>query len=119
MCTEMPETRFEDLVRIRLDGTEATAAIDPLFVAVCEPGTIEVVGLVASRPITLGAEVIDNALKIMAACPVEGVKVTARISGLRRGHVARFPEFTKEQMVHNNEFWSQAHDVRHRRKPRP
>jgi hypothetical protein len=116
MCAEMPETRFEDLVRVCLDGTEAVAQIDPRFIAVCEPGTIEVVGLVASCPITLGAEVLDSTVKIMASCSVEGVKVTARISGIRLGHRSRFPEFSQEQMVRNNDFWSQAHDVRRRQR---
>jgi hypothetical protein len=115
MCTEMPETRFEDLVRARLDGTEASVPIDPRFVAVCEPGSIEVVSLVASRPVTLGAEVVDRTVKIMAACAAEGVSVTARLSGIRRGHTTRFPEFSQEQMIRNNEFWSQAHDVRYKR----
>lgn len=115
MCTEMPETRFEDLVRAHMDGTEAIVQIDPRFIAVCEPETIEVVGLVASRPVTLGAEVLDGTLKIMASSPVEGVKVMARLSGIRRGHTVRFPEFSQEQMVRNNQFWSQAHAVRQRR----
>lgn len=107
-CVESPDVRFEDVMRVELDGAERVIPIDPVFIAVCEPASLLVVGLVPSTPANIGAEVLNNCLVLRVDGRVPK-SVTVKLSGIRRqrGGV-RFPRFTEQEMLKNNAFWDQA-----------
>lgn len=126
---EMPDVRFEDILRIpvpcsrRREEAEITRGpIDPIFAAACEPGTIEVVAAVPSRPAVIGARVeADQIIVETIAHPpspiLHPLTVTVRLSGIRRGFAGRrFQEFTAEQAAANARFYARAHIPRGRKK---
>ena len=107
VCVEMPETRFEDVVKVFVEK-EVVYDIDPLFVAVCEPNSIEVISTVPSEPVCVGAKIKGTKIIINSLSPTN---VTLKISGIRKGRKGkRFERFTKEKMIQNNKFWSQAYE---------
>ena len=116
-CAEMPDVRFEDIVRVPL-GVHgvATAPIDPVFAAVCEPGSIEAVSAVPSSPAVVGARVEGNEVVVEQAPPAAPLRpplyVTVRLSGIRRGFAGeRFKRFTQQQALVNDRFWAGAHQM--------
>ena len=115
-CAEMPDVRFEDIVRVPLGlHGVATAPIDPVFVAVCEPGSIEAVSAVPSSPAVVGARVEGSEVVVeRAPSPItnllSSMTVTVRLSGIRRGFAGeRFKRFTQQQALANDRFWAGAH----------
>ncbi len=108
-CVESPEVRFEDVVRIPIEDADSTHVVDRIFSDVCEPGSLQVVGVAAPTPCLIGAEAIDNLLRIRIDGDLPPY-VTVKLSGVRAGRSdVRFPERTAEQMDRNNAFWNQAH----------
>ena len=113
-CAEAPMAWFFDVATIRIpDGDDAVqAAIDPLFVEACEPGTIRVLTTQADTPLSgsVGAHVNAHN-QVMIRCPpglIRPLSVTIMLAGIRRGQTERFPVFTEEQARRNNAFWAQA-----------
>jgi hypothetical protein len=106
----MPQARFLDVVQTTLTEKITYATLCADFVFVCEPGSLLVVGVVPSQPVSLGVVVNCNSQLVitLAETPCEPVQVTVLISGVRRGYLARFPRFTQQQMDHNNAFWDRA-----------
>jgi hypothetical protein len=49
-CVESPEVRFEDVVRVPVTGPVTRAVIDPRFIEVCEPGSIDVISVNLAAP---------------------------------------------------------------------
>jgi len=108
-CVESPSVRFEDVVRVVLQGPETVHRIDPTFLDCCEPGSVEVVGVVSPLPTLIGAEIVDNLVRVrVSGRPPDYVVLT--LSGIRAGRRdVRFPRYSESQMHRNNEFWGQAH----------
>ena len=110
-CTEMPEARFEDILTFTLDGTWTEIDIDPLYIDSCEKNSITAISLVSNKWAPLGAFVEDNKLYVHhqeSREIEEGLTVTVKLSGIRRGSTDRFPVFTERQMEANTKFWNSA-----------
>jgi hypothetical protein len=110
MCVEGPEVRFEDVILAGLpDPPGGRIPIDPMFLHVCEPDSIEVVGLVPSLPVVLGARVEGHEIVLSRQTYTDRpVSATIKLSGIRRGRQdVRFPRFTREQYERNTRFWNE------------
>lgn len=59
-CVESPDVRFEDVVRLPITGPITTKTIDPRFIEVCEPGSIDVISVTSPLPALIGAVVDCN-----------------------------------------------------------
>lgn len=108
LCAEMPEARFLDLMRVSMHTaiglcSHVRVPVDPVFVAVCEAGSLEVVSVVPKRSASVGATIVDGVL--MVESDVDPGTVTVMISGLRKGHAGRFLRHSEEAMNRNNRFW--------------
>ena len=117
-CTEMPETRFEDVQKINLseygnllsdEGKKdliIDVDIDEEFINVCEEDTIDAISCVASDPALVGAKVVDD--KIIVSLIADDVPefIVVKLSGIRKGRLnKRFVKFTEEEALRNNNFW--------------
>jgi hypothetical protein len=108
-CVESPEVRFEDVVRVPIDRADSTHVVDRVFTDVCEPGSLQVVGVSAPLPCQIGADVSDNLLRVRITGALPPY-VTVKLSGIRAGRTGvRFPMRTEEQRQRNDSFWNQAH----------
>lgn len=107
-CVESPDVRFEDVVRIPITGAVTCAAIDPRFIAVCEPGSIDVISVSSPLPALVGALVKGDQLIVRVSGNLPPF-VIVTLSGIRAGNRGlRFPRKTRDQMLRNNAFWSTA-----------
>jgi hypothetical protein len=109
----MPETRFEDLMVVRLRSADTEVAIDRRFLEVCEPGSILVKSCITNIPMIIGAFVSGDAvvINIRDGRVDERTSAVITISGIRKGRAGRrFPIFTADQAHQNEKFWTQAYD---------
>ena len=107
-CVESPDVRFEDVVRVRITGPTTTQTIDPRFIEVCEPGSIDAISVASPLPSLIGAVVDRNRIVVRVAGDVPPFAIVT-LSGIRAGHYGfRFPRKTRDQMLRNNAFWSSA-----------
>jgi hypothetical protein len=108
ICVESPEVRFEDVLTIGLqsDGT-GVGKIDPTFIEVCEEGSIKVISLAPSLPVTVGATIENGSVKLVTDKAVTGsCYVNVKISGIRKGRNGiRFPRFSADEYNKNRTFW--------------
>ena len=117
-CTEMPETRFEDVIKVSLKDCDllsddkkkdlvVSVDIDKEFLYVCEENTIDAISCVASDPAIVGAKVIGEQVSISVVSEHEVPDfVVVKISGIRKGRLnRRFVKFTEEEAQRNNYFW--------------
>jgi len=92
-------------------GPETLIELDPLFVEVCEPGTLRVTGLVSDVPACCGASVIEGRLLrllIKGRLPAE---VVLTVRGTRKGFSGvRLTPSTAAQKQRNDRFWSMARE---------
>ena len=116
LCVEMPEVYFEDFLTIKAgnQGHQSHTVlkeIDPLFLQVCEEGTIKATAAMPSFPANVGAKVQGPVVEVSvegASIQSREVDIIVRLSGIRAGMVGRrFAKRTYQQMVKNNNFWSQ------------
>lgn len=112
-CIEAPEVLFFDTMIVDYNGVINSFVLDPMFVEVCEPGSIHILSVVPSEPVLLGAEMTgDN--KFILKSQMEGmmtvnVRVRVMLSGVRRGFAnRRFIERTKTEFEKNEKFWNGA-----------
>jgi len=108
----MPEVRFDDILVANVKQRESRVNIDPRFIEVCAPGTIEVVSLVCDKPVVAGARVEGPEVVITfdKKNARNDVRVTMRLSGIRRGFVGkRFPARTRRQFLANEQFINSAY----------
>ncbi len=107
-CVESPDVRFEDVVRVPVTGPVTTARLDPMFVGVCEPDSLDVISVTAPMPASIGAAVTGDTVTVR----IEGDLppfVIVTVSGVRAGsRGVRFPRKTRDQMLRNNAFWDQS-----------
>lgn len=109
---EMPEVRFDDILVAHVKQRESRVNIDPRFIEVCDEGTIEVVSLVCDKPVVAGARVEGPEVVITfdKKNARNDVRVTMRLSGIRRGFVGkRFPARTRRQFLANERFINSAY----------
>ena len=107
-CVESPEVRFEDVVRVLVTGPVTRTAIDPRFIEVCEPGSIDVISVTSPLPALVGAAVEGTEIVVRVAGDLPP-HVIVTLSGIRSGSCnIRFPQKTRDQMQRNNAFWSNA-----------
>lgn len=110
--SEMPEVRFDDVMRVVVRKTEWQVTIDPMFREVCEPHSIDICGCVPHRPVPIGAVVRDGTVVIYVDAKPQQLPlmVTLRLTGVRRGFCGqRFPDRTHEQFVANEAFIQSAY----------
>jgi hypothetical protein len=108
----MPEVRFEDVVHVVTARPGSTSGrtfqwrqrIDPIFLDVCEEGSIVAVGAVPSHLALVAARVEGNELVVQTDREVDCV--TVRLSGVRKGHTWRFRRHTRADMERNQRFWN-------------
>jgi len=107
---ESPEVRFDDVMIVEAAAAETRAAIDPRFVAVCHPGSIEVCGLAPDCPVAIGAAVEGGEVVIrLAKNPARPARVVVRLTGVRRGFAGlRFPDRTRQEFEANERFLKMA-----------
>ncbi|TWU22446.1 hypothetical protein Pla52o_35020 [Novipirellula galeiformis] len=108
---EAPEVRFDDVMTIKTRETDFTVAVDPHFFEVCEKGTIAVCGAVADVPVVVGASVDKDTIRVRLSDHDFGEAViTLRLTAVRRGFAGkRFPNRTREQFEHNENFLRSAY----------
>ena len=107
-CVESPDVRFEDVVRVPVTGSVTTAQLDPVFVGVCEPGSLDVISVTAPTPASVGAAIDGDAITVRIIGEIPPY-VIVTVSGVRAGsRGVRFPRKTREQMLRNNSFWDQS-----------
>ncbi len=113
-CVEAGEPRFEEVMTVTFvrGQTRKLVAIDDRYVRACESNSIKAVGTSVDRLLRVAAYIAANAaLPGPTLCVMidphdeEEVEVTVKLSGLRKGHVWRFREFSAEQYESNLRFW--------------
>jgi hypothetical protein len=107
----MPEVRFDEVMRCTVSGTDLhTFDIDPRYLEVCEPGSVEVCGCVAQQPVNSHAYADGAKVRIRLADDVGTTIVVVRLTGVRKGFSGeRFPDRTEEQFVENEKFINSAY----------
>ena len=108
---EMPEVRFDDVMTATVVEDETCLTIDPKFLEVCEPGSVQVCGCVPDQPIPVGAVVENDRVRVrLGARSEDHVNLVIRLTGLRKGfNGQRFPNRTEEQFQANEEFIRSAY----------
>jgi len=97
---------------IHVPQADHEVAIDPHFVEVCEKGTIEVCGIAADKPISVGARAVGDKIRLRFAeqDAAHAVRLVIRLTGIRRGFAGkRFPRRTHEQFLANEAFINSAY----------
>jgi hypothetical protein len=120
---ESPEVRFEDFTKVEITGRITRVPVDPKYVVVCEPGTLNVRSVQGKRPASYGAWIgYDGYLYIDSGrlWRLKRGEVNVSITGIRRGFAhssnpsdpfynTRFPARTIEQFYDNEKFINQAY----------
>jgi len=105
-CVEATGVWFEDLLVVRPVAADTTVVIDPLFIEVCEPGTIRPVAVVADVPTLCGAKImVDGHLHLLVRGELPG-EALVTIRGIRKGFAnVRLTPATEAEARRNEEFW--------------
>ena len=109
---EMPEVRFDDVLTVTVTDDDTLISIDPQFLDVCEPGSVQVCGCVLDLPIPVGAVVENDAVRVRlgARGSDQSVNLVIRLTGIRKGFSSqRFPNRTEEQFLANEAFIRSAY----------
>jgi hypothetical protein len=108
VCTEMPEARFEDLLTVQLNSATARVLIDSRFMKVCNPDSIQIVGIVSEQPAIIGGTVVNRHVRVRVEDQwfKPGMSVTIRLSGIRKDRGERFKEFSAAEAESNLRFWA-------------
>lgn len=108
---ESPEVRFDDIIVEWTEQKNTSIAIDPKFLEVCEPDSVEVCGCVANVPVTVGAVVEGSNVEVMFSRQSKKcVRLVIRLTGIRKGFAdQRFPNRTKNQFESNERFIRSAY----------
>ena len=108
----MPEVRFDDVMVVTANSRDGTYPIDPKFLEVCEPHSIEVCGTSVDLPIAVGAVVSEENVRVrLSGIQWEGpTRVVIRLTGIRRGfRNLRMPDRSREEFVANERFIQSAY----------
>jgi hypothetical protein len=110
---ESNEVLFEFVLRdVPVTGATTKVAIDDRFLAVCEPDSMVVTGIVGDKAGAVGAVVEEDEV-ILSAWPLQCLrptKATLKLTGVRKGfrHLD-MPERSKEQFIANEKFINSAY----------
>jgi hypothetical protein len=116
---EMPDVRFDDILiipvpqEVRSTRLKLVQDMDPLFIEVCEPGSIicygfNAEGTAASGGVTIQGDKVYVDLIVAPNMPLP-INVYVKVSGVRKGFSGhRFKEHTEEEMQRNTRFWNEA-----------
>jgi hypothetical protein len=105
----MPETRFEDVIRVNpKDGDKKVILdIDPEFIFVCDKNSIVPVSHTTSHPCMCGIRVINDKIEITIDAVQTPKEIVIKLSGIRKGRSGkRFATFSEEEARRNEAFWS-------------
>lgn len=82
----LADARYEDIMTVEMPTSgDLVVPLSLEFLSLCETGSLQVVSLVPSRPLCLGASVRDDAVVLEAAGKVpKNTYVTIRVTGLPR-----------------------------------
>jgi len=107
---ESPEVRFNDVMIAEVTG-DTRVKIDPRFLDVCEPGSVEVCGGQPDVPVLVGARVEGDEMVIRFAQEnPEAVRLVISLTGIRKGFAGlRFPDRTRRQFEANERFIRSAY----------
>lgn len=116
LATECQDVVFEDIIRLRIPSgyCSVPAAVDPIFAAVCEPGSIRITTVLTCTPLPgLSVELLPNLeLKIRMPAQMHTVQLIITLHGTRRGHAdARQRVWTRQQADSNAAFYRCFHDA--------
>lgn len=108
---EMPEVRFDDIIRVPIRGAITRSLIDTRYLEVCDPGTVVVDSAVGDTGPVICARVEGPTLVVeVAAVGRRPETVTIRLTGFRRGFSGlRFPSRTAVQFEANEIFINSAY----------
>ena len=110
---ESNEVLFEFVLRdVPVTGATTKVAIDDRFLAVCEPDSMVVTGIVGDKAGAVGAVVEEDEV-ILSAWPLpclRPTKATLKLTGVRKGfRNLDMPERSKEQFTANEKFINSAY----------
>jgi len=110
---ESNEVLFEFVLRdVPVTGATTKVAIDDRFLAVCEPDSLVVTGIVGDKAGAVGAVVEENEV-ILSAWPLpflRPTKATLKLTGVRKGfRNFDMPERSEEQFTANEKFINSAY----------
>ncbi len=109
---ECPEVRFDDVIVVHVPQVDGQVPIDPRYVSVCEPDSLEACGTQADLPVPLGARVEGEYVHLRFAeqRPEQSLRLVIRLTGIRRGFAdQRFPTRTARQFAANEKFIRSAY----------
>lgn len=110
---EMPEVRFDDVVRVRVPEDARgryTVDLDSRYVEVCEKGTIEVVGYATDRATCCGFRVNGGRVTIELPWFRRPSYINMRLSAFRKDFFGlRFPNRNGKQFEENESFINSAY----------
>lgn len=120
---ESPEVRFEDFQQVEITGRITKVPVDPRFVVVCEPGTLNVRSAQGRRPVAYGSWIGHDGYLYLDSGLLwrfKRGKVNVSITGIRRGFLrsskpgdpfydTRFPARSFSQFADNEKFINQAY----------
>jgi hypothetical protein len=104
--------RFDDVMTATVVQDETLLTIDPKFIEVCEPGSVQVCGCVPDLAVPVGATVENDTLRVRLGVREDDhpVTLTIRLTGIRKGFRSqRFPNRTEAQFLANEEFIRSAY----------
>lgn len=107
-CVEATDVPFEDRSRVKLTGRVTRGRMDPDFVAMCVPGSIDVAAVVPDRPVRIGARVEGDEWIIEQGFLGRAKGAYLELKGRRRGHDFRLKEVSETAAIANRAFWRQA-----------
>jgi hypothetical protein len=109
---EEPEVRFNDVQVATIKQGDMLIPIDPRYVEVCAPGTLEVCGYTSDMPAVMGAIVEGGAIRVRFDTQRKRrkLRVVFKLTGIRKGFTGqRFPSRTRNQFEHNERFINSAY----------
>ena len=108
---ESPHVPFDDYFVVTIPCADTTVPIDPKFIEICEPGTLESTSTEPDLPVLVGSRIRDGRLCLRFAeqRPDWEVRLVVSVIAIRRGFAGvRFPNRTLEEFEANERFIKSA-----------
>jgi hypothetical protein len=81
--------------------------IDPIYIEVCEAGSIHVLSAVPSKPVLVGVAMLDASKFELSTAENCQVECCIMLCGVRKGFAGRrFIRRTENEFKRNQEFWN-------------
>jgi hypothetical protein len=103
--------RFNDVLVVEVSAQDTRISIDPRFLEVCAPGSVEVSACQPDAPVLVGARVDGDDVVIRFAQQNDTVvRLVISLTGIRKGFSGlRFPDRTRRQFEANERFIRSAY----------